>query len=373
MEVKQRLEKIRDIPFRNLSVKDKALKKELLGVVDRVLSHGYFILGPEVEELEAQIAAFCQKKYAVGMNSGTDALYLALRSLEIGPGDEVITTPLSWIATVNAIVLCGATPVFVDIEDDLNINADLVEKAITPKTKAILPVHFTGKMCDIVRIKDIAKRHHLYVVEDAAQAFGASIPEGVAGSFSDIGCFSLNPMKILCAYGEAGAVVTDDAKLSERLASLRYGGTVNREDCHWPSLNGRIDSIQAAMVSVNLKYLKDKIKRRQEIANRYTSALKEVVTCPRDDRGCHVYYSYTILVPRRDELKEYLLRNGIASKVQHPILMPYHSAYKGKFAPLIPVAEQLVQQLLCIPNDETLVDEEIDYIIDHIKQFYSAK
>ena len=373
MKVESQEKTVMNIPFRDLSIKDQGLKKELLQAVEKVLTHGRFILGPEVETFEKEMAAWCNKKYAVGMNSGTDALYLALRALGIGTGDEVITTPLSWIATTNAIVLTGATPVFVDIAEDLNINAVLIEKAITPKTKAILPVHFTGRMCDMPRIKDIARRHKLYLVEDAAQAFGAGLPSGVAGSFGDVSCFSINPMKLLCAYGEAGAVVTDDLKLSEKMASLRYAGTVNREDCHFPSLNGRIDTIQAAMISINLKYIKDKIKRRHEIAKRYTQALKGVVTCPPEAVGCHGYYSYTILVPRRDELKEYLLKNGIETKIQHPILMPYHTAYRGKFAPVIPVAERLVQQLLCIPNEEKLSDNQVDYVIGHIKIFYREK
>ncbi len=361
------------IRYRDLSVKDPVLKKELMQAVEKVLDHGWFILGDEVETLEREIAALCDKKYAVGVGSGTDALYLALRALGVGPGDEVITTPLSWIATTNAIVLAGATPVYVDIGKDLNINANLIEKAITPKTKAIVPVHFTGKMCDMPRIKDIANRHKLFLVEDAAQAFGARLPSGVAGSFGDISCFSMNPMKVLCAYGEAGAVVTDYPKLCERLVSLRYAGTVNRDDCHFPSLNGRIDTIQAAMISVNLKHFQAKLEKLRKIAKRYTAALKGVVTCPQDKGDDHVYYSYTILAPRRDELREYLMKNGIETKIQHPILMPYHTAYRGKFSPKIPVAERLVKQLVCIPNEANLTNKQIDYIIDRIKRFYGKK
>ncbi len=360
------------VRFRDLGIKDPGLTKELLQAVEQVLTHGRFILGPEVEIFENQIAAWCQRKYAVGMNSGTDALYLALRALGIGPGDEVITTPLSWIATVNAIVLTGATPVFVDIAEDLNIDAGLIEEAVTPKTKAIVPVHFTGRICDMPRIMGIAKRRKLYVVEDAAQAFGASIPEGPAGSFGDISCFSINPMKVLCAYGEAGAVVTDDAQLRDKLSSLRYAGTVNREDCHMPSLNGRIDTIQAAMISINLKYLKDKIKRRQDIARRYDAALQKTVICPAPSPGCHIYYSYSILSGRRDELKQYLQNHGIETKIQHPILMPYHTAYRGKFPAKIPAAERLVQKLLCLPNDEGLSNAQVDYVIDRIQEFYKV-
>ena len=171
------------IPYLDLSINDLKFKDELLNAVDRVLSHGRIILGPEVVEFEGKVAKYCDKKYAVGMNSGTDALYLSLRALDIGPGDEVITTPLSWIATLNSIVLCGATPIFVDISEDLNINAGLIPDAITSKTKALLPVHFTGKMCNMPMIAEIASEHGLLLIEDSAQAFGSKIHESIAGSF----------------------------------------------------------------------------------------------------------------------------------------------------------------------------------------------
>lgn len=358
------------IPYRDLSVKDPVLKKHLLDAVEKVLSHGRLILGPEVEILEEKIARFCKKKYAVGVNSGTDALYFALRALDIGPGDEVITTPLSWIATVNAITLCGATPVFVDIQEDLNINTDLIENAITPKTKAILPVHFTGKMCDMPHINAIAEKKGLQVIEDASQAFGARIKDNVSGSFGNINCFSLNAMKVLNAYGEAGIIVTDDAPVFDKLVSLRYAGTINKEDCHYPSFNGRIDTIQAAMLLVEFDRLTEKVARLQEIAGRYTAHLNDIVQCPDEAGSFHVYYSYTILTDRRDELKNYLLEKGIETKIQHPILMPYHTAYKHKFTPHIPVAETLLKKLLCLPNHEKLTDEDVQYIIKTVKKFF---
>ncbi|UCD55354.1 MAG: DegT/DnrJ/EryC1/StrS family aminotransferase [Candidatus Omnitrophota bacterium] len=348
------------------------MRKELLQAVNRVLSHGRIILGPEVRQFEKQLMQFCQKKYAIGVNSGTDALYLALRSLNIGPGDEVITTPLSWIATVNAIAVCGATPVFVDISEDLNINVDLIEAAITPKTKVILPVHFTGKLCNILRIMEIAAKHDIFVVEDSAQSFGAHINGAMAGSFGHINCFSMNPMKVLCSYGESGAVVTDDEHLYQKIMSLRYAGTVNKENCYYPSLNDRIDTIQAAMILVNLKYLTKKIELRRKIAKFYTQALKDVVICPEEDDSSHVYYSYTIIAEKRDELKEYLCSKGIETKIQHPILMPYHTAYRhlSKFS--IPVAESLVNKILCVPNEENLTFKQANYVVNCIKEFYGA-
>ncbi|HEX6513129.1 MAG TPA: DegT/DnrJ/EryC1/StrS family aminotransferase, partial [Chloroflexota bacterium] len=251
------LERI-SVPFLDLSVKDPDLKAELLQAVDRVLTHGRLVLGPEVQEFEARVAEAAQKQFAVGMGSGTDALYLALRSLDLGPGDEVITTALSWIATTNAMTLCGATPVWVDIGSDLNIDPARIEAAITPRTRAIVAVHFTGTLCDMDAILEIARRHGLMVVEDAAQAFTASVNGRNAGSFGRVSAFSMNPMKVFGAYGEAGAVATDDPELHEKLVSLRYNGTINREDCRYPSINGRLDTLQAAMLLVNLKRLPER-------------------------------------------------------------------------------------------------------------------
>jgi len=362
-----------NIQYRDLSVQNPTLKQELLEAVDRVLSHGRVILGPEVEQFEREIASICQKKYAVGVNSGTDALYLALRSLGIGQGDEVITTPLSWIATTNAIALCGATPVFIDIAEDLNLNAELLEEAITPRTKAILPVHYGGHLCDVNRIMEIAHRHNVAVVEDAAQAFGAHLNGRTAGSFGLVNCFSMNPMKVFSAYGEAGAVLTNDDKIYQRLCSLRYAGTVNKEDCHEPSLNGRIDTIQAAMLLVNLKYLTGVIERRREIARFYTEALRNVVVCPEEGPGFYdVYYVYVIVAEKRNELQEYLRRRGIETKIHHPILMPYHTAYRCLPKPNIPVAERLVDRILSVPNHEKMAQAEVEYVAECVKDFYGA-
>ncbi|SVD26418.1 uncharacterized protein METZ01_LOCUS379272, partial [marine metagenome] len=245
------------VRYRDLSVHDSVIQKELLNSVKGVLDHGKIILGPEVDEFEKNIANYCGTKYAIGVSCGTNALYLSLKALGVGVGDEVITTPLSWIATVNAIVLTGAVPVFVDIGQDLNIDPELIEEAVTDRTKAIVPVHFTGRLCKMDRINEVAKKKGIFVVEDAAQSFGAKVNGTVAGAFGDTGCFSMNAMKVFCSYGEAGAIVTDDDDLYPKLISYRYNGTINKEDCHTPSINARIDTIQAAMMNVNLKYISD--------------------------------------------------------------------------------------------------------------------
>jgi dTDP-4-amino-4,6-dideoxygalactose transaminase len=361
------------IPYRDLSVKSVKLRNELLAAVEKVLLHGRFIFGPEHEEFEAEMARYCNRKYCVGVGSGTDALYFALRALNIGKGDEVITTPLSWIATVNAIALTGATPVFVDIGSDLNINTELIEKAVTPSTKVILPVHFTGQMSNMTHIIEIAEKYKLTVLEDGAQAFGAAQGERKCGSFGALSCFSMNPMKVYNAFGEAGAVLTDEERLRNRLVALRYNGTINKQDCHYPSLNGRLDTIQAAMLLVNLNYLEEKIEKRREIAALYNEELREFAHCPEEHPGNrHIYYAYTVLVERRDDLMSHLASRGIETQIQHPLPMPYHTAYKGKFKADIPMCKSAVTRILCLPNHEDLTKEEVHYVCKCIKEFYGA-
>jgi dTDP-4-amino-4,6-dideoxygalactose transaminase len=361
------------IPYMDLRVRSQKKKEQLLLAVDHVLSHGRIILGPEVRQFEHEISSICHTRHAVGLGSGTDALYLALRSLDIGPDDEVITTPLSWIATVNAIVLCGATPVFVDIGEDMNINASLVEDAITVKTKAILPVHYTGRMCDMVKISRIASDKGIYIVEDAAQAFGANIHGAMAGSFGEVSAFSMNAMKGFNAYGEAGAVVTSNELLANKLRSLSYAGTINKEDCHYPSLNGRMDTIQAAMLLVSLEYLEAKIIRRREIAHYYTDLLKDIIECPKEDGSFQVYYNYVVRNGQRNKLKSYLDSRGVETKIHYPILMPLHTAYREQYSDCdLPVAKRVVNEILSIPNHEDLTDNEVEYVADCIRVFCGA-
>ncbi|MBF0143366.1 MAG: DegT/DnrJ/EryC1/StrS family aminotransferase [Magnetococcales bacterium] len=361
------------IPYRDLRVRDPALKAELLAAVDQVLSHGRLLLGPEHDTLEATLAAQCGRRFGVGVGSGSDALFLGLRALGIGPGDEVITTALSWIATANAIVMTGATPVFVDVRDDFNLDPDRVEAAITPRTRALLPVHYTGQMCAMAPLLDQCARHGLSLVEDAAQAFGAQWQGHVAGSLGRIACFSMNPMKILGAYGEAGMILTDEPALRDKLHCLRYNGTVNKEDCHIPSLNGRLDTLQAAMLLVNLRHLPERIRERRRIAALYDAELAGVVaTPPVGAEQFHTYYSYTIVHERRDALKAFLLEHGVETKIQHPIPLPHHTAYRHRFAAEIPVAARLASQLLCLPNQEGLQDDEIAYICRLVRQFVAG-
>lgn len=352
---------------------DEQEKRELLSAVEAVLNHGRIVLGPEVQELEEQIASYCGRKYGIGVNSGTDALLLGLKSLGIGPGDEVITTSLSWIATANAIALTGATPVFADICDDLNIDPESVKKLITPRTKAIMPVHYTGKVCKMSELTELAEKHDLMLVEDACQAFGSSYNGRIAGAFGKIACFSMNPMKVLAACGEAGIVVTDDEDIYNRLISLRYNGTVNREVCVQPSLNGRIDTLQAAILLRRLRGVDKVIQTRRQIAAWYNELLKDIVAIPKELQGEYdVYYTYTIRANRRDELKEFLESKGIETKIQHPYLMPQQPAYKHMVKGEFPNAERVGKQILCIPANEKITRADVNYVADCIKEFYKG-
>lgn len=360
------------VPFRDLRVTDPVRRAELIEAVDRVLSHGRLVLGPECAQFEEEVGRYCGRRYGIGVGSGTDALYLALRALEIGPGDEVITTALSWIATANAIVLTGATPVFVDIGEDLNIDVERIGAAITSRTKAIVPVHFTGQICEMRRIQEVASANGLVIVEDAAQAFGATQNGRMAGSFGEVSCFSMNAMKVFGAYGEAGAIVTDNERLRDRLFSLRYNGTVEKQDCHWPSLNGRLDTVQAAMLLVELEYLSGKIARRREIARMYTQRLAGTVQCPVERLGNrHIYYAYSVLAERRDALMQHFAAKGIETQVQHPLPMPRHTAYRERFSADVPVADRVSRRLLCLPNQDNLPLDHVSYVCDGVEEFYA--
>jgi dTDP-4-amino-4,6-dideoxygalactose transaminase len=361
------------VRFRNLAIEDPDRKSELLDVVGRVLDHGQFLMGGEVEAFEEKIAQYCSRSHCVGVSSGTDALYLSVRALNLQPGDEIITTPLSWIATLNAIHLGGGKPVFVDVGQDLNINSSLIEASITSNTKAILPVHYTGRICNMDKILGLSKKYNLRVIEDSAQAFGAHYNGRYAGSFGDMGAFSMNPMKVLSGFGEAGAIVTNNIASFEQLKALRYLGTVNKEVCIYPSLNAKIDTLQAALLICNLKYVEEVINARVKIASLYTEYLNELVICPsinsKNNRES-VFFDYTILSDSRDELGLFLEKNGIETKIKHPILMYQQPAYKELFKSNCPVAESIVNQILCLPIHEKMKNDDVMYVIHKIKQFY---
>ncbi len=361
------------VPFLDLKVADPAERQELLQALETVLQHGRIILGPEVGRLEKKIADQVGVQHAVGVNSGTDALVLAMRALGIGPGDEVITTPLSFVATANAVTLNGATPVFADILDDLTLDPASIEPLITEKTKAVLPVHWAGRSCRMEPIVAVAKKHGLLLIEDCSQAFGALYHGRHVGSFGDLGCFSMNSMKSLASLGEAGMVVCDGDELRDRLDSMRYHGLKNREECHYISHNGRLDTVQAAFVEKRLERYGDLLARRRDTARFYNDALRAFVTVPEEHEGClDIYYTYTIQTRERDRLQAYLTAHGIETKVQHIPIMPDQPVYKGVTKNISENARKIMRTVLCIPANEKVDDAQRAYVADKIKEFFSA-
>ncbi len=361
------------VPFLDLRVADDAVRRELVAAVDRVLAHGRILMGPEHDAFEANLASYCGVRHAIGVGSGTDALFIALRALGIGPGDDVIVPCLSFVGTANGIALAGATPVFVDVLPDLTIDPARVSAAITPRTRAIMPVHFTGKLCRMAELVALAERHGLSIVEDAAPAVGAAWQGRKAGSFSAISALSMNPMKILNACGEAGAVLTDDAALRDRAHALRYNGVVDREWCHWVSLNGRLDTIQAAILDQRLARLDTVIERRRQTARRYNDRFARWVDVPVEAEGYRdVYYTYTIQTDARDALMAFLEARGIETKIQHGQLMPEHPAHRSGDPADFPVGRRATRRVLCLPVHENLTPPQIDAVIAGVSAFFEG-
>ena len=361
------------VPFLDLRVTDPTLRKDMLDAVAAVLDHGRVLLGPEVESFEEDLAAYCGTRYAVGVGSGSIAIFYALKAAGIQPGDEVITSAMSFIGTANGIALTGAKPVFVDTRADLTIDPARVAEAITPKTKAIMPVHFTGKLCAMDELSAIAARHGLMLIEDAAPAIGASLRGHKAGSFGIAGCLSINPMKLLNALGESGAVLTNDEEVRDRVVALRYNGLINREYCHFISTNGRIDTIQAAVLRKRLPLLEDVIAKRRKIAALYQDRLSRFVETPHDSAGGRdVYYTFSVQTDARDALMKYLGDCGVETKIQHPLLMPEHPAYSESFNPAdFPIAKRATQRVLCIPAHENMAWEQAEHVAACVEAFFT--
>ncbi|MBF0602721.1 MAG: DegT/DnrJ/EryC1/StrS family aminotransferase [Nitrospirae bacterium] len=361
------------VPFLDLRIIDEDERSELFKAIEEVFDHGRLILGPEVGRLEQRVAQLTQRRYAAGVNSGTDALFLTLRAMGIGPGDEVITTPLSFIATANAIALNGASPVFADILDDMTLDPQSIIPLITEKTRAVLPVHWAGRVCRMEEINAIAAHYGLAVIEDCSQAFGAMRHGKPAGSFGVAGCFSMNTMKCFASVGEAGMVVTDQDTLYETLDALRYNGLVNREICHFVSHNSRMDTIQAAILGKRLDHYEGLLAKRRSHAQYYLEALKSVATMAQEEVNCRdIYYTMTIQVDQRDALKDYLEKHGIESRIQHFPLMPDQPVYRNSTRNNTRHAHTLIQRMLCIPASEKLTVEQREYVASKILEFTHA-
>ena len=351
------------------------LKSEFNSVFEEIMSSGDFILRRHLEEFEKRIAKYVGTKYAIGVNTGTDALYLSAHALEFGPGNEIITVAHTFAATVGAIVQCGATPVLVDITDDFNIDVEQIEAAITPKTKGIIPVHLNGHACNMDWIMDIAKRYHLKVIEDSAQALGAQFKEKRCSSFGDMGIFSFYPAKVLGTVGDGGMVCTNNENLARRIRAFRDNGRVDsteKIECFgWCT---RLDNLHAAILNMKFNYFDQWIKRRRTIAKMYDEGLSDIpglISHPISNSDYFdVYQNYVIRSKQRDQLVTHLRNHGIEVLISWSV--PLH---KQKALGLshfnLPMTERISAEVISLPMYPELTDEEVQCVIETIKNIFA--
>jgi dTDP-4-amino-4,6-dideoxygalactose transaminase len=366
----------RAVPGLNLQKQYKYISDEIRSAVDHVLQSQRFVLGDEGDEFEKEIARYLAAEHTVGVASGTDAIFVSLLALGIGPGDEVITTSYSFFAAAEMISLVGADPVFVDIGDDFNLDPEAVEAAITGRTAAILPVHLFGLPADMDRMLEISHKRGIPVVEDAAQAVGAEHRGRKVGALGDLGILSFYPTKNLGAYGDAGMIMSNDKELADRARSLARHGEISGQYIHTEiGTNSRLDEIQAAVLRVKLKYLDEWNQTRRNRASQYAEILSDTgIICPDDlkDRK-HVFHQFAIRVPeRRDELASYLLDKGIGVRVHYPLPLPYQECYTslGVSPGEFPVAEEASKTSLSLPMYPELDTEDVEYVGNAIRNFY---
>jgi dTDP-4-amino-4,6-dideoxygalactose transaminase len=360
------------IPFVDLKAQYHSIKPEIDAAVINLLESTQFVLGRDVAEFEEQYAAYSQTKYAIGVNSGTSALHLALLAAGIGPGDEVITVTCTFVATTAAIVYSGATPVFVDVDPhSFTMDPNLIEQAITPKTKAILPVHLYGQMADMDPILAIAKKHGLVVIEDAAQAHGAEYKGKRAGSLGDIGCYSFYPGKNLGAYGEGGAIVTSNPEYNRTMRMLRDWGAEKKYQHVLKGYNYRMEGLQGAILKVKLRYIETWTEARRAHARYYNQILAGVnVALPEEmDYARHVYHIYGIRTPHRDALMQALNTAGVQNGIHYPFPVHLLPAYAdlGYHAGDFPVSEKIANEELSLPMFAELTSDQQDVVAEKIK------
>jgi dTDP-4-amino-4,6-dideoxygalactose transaminase len=366
-----------NIPFLDLKNQYKVIKEEIHAAIGEVMENTAFAGGPFVARFEQDFAKFCNCKHAIGVGNGTDALWLSLLALGVGPGDEVITVPNTFIATAEAITYCGAKPLFVDVDEKTyNMNPSLLERAITPKTKAVIPVHLFGQPADMDPILAVAKAHGLYVIEDACQAHGAQYKGREAGSLGQTGCFSFYPGKNLGAYGEAGAVVTNDDAVADKIRMYRDHGQAKKYYHDVVGWNARMDGIQGAVLGVKLKYLAGWNEARREHAKEYArllSPLQEIIRPFEAEYAKHVYHIYAVRIKQRDRLMAFLAEKGIACGIHYPVPIHLQNAYRfldldaGSF----PVAETCAEEFLSLPMFPELTLEQMNHVVRGIKEFYA--
>lgn len=379
---------IMNVPLLDLKAQYRTIKDEIMDVTNQVFESQYFILGPRVIELEENIAAYCNTRYAVGVSSGTDALILSLMAAGVGKGDLVISTPYTFFATTGSITRVGATPVFVDIDPStFNISPDLLKKTLEnlsekqrSMVKAILPVHLYGQCADMDPIKKIAGEYGILVIEDAAQAIGSEYKGVRAGAMGDLGCFSFFPSKNLGAFGDGGIVTTNSEALHEKLTILRVHGSDPKYIHKIIGGNFRLDALQAAIVNVKLKYLDNWTKKRQENAATYRSLFDKAgllsrVTLPVDKEDRHIYNQFVItLKEKRDQLRDFLLEKGVGTEIYYPVPMHLQECFsflghkKGDFSE----SEYAADHTLALPVYPELTFDQMEYVVEMVKAFYTG-
>lgn len=363
------------IPIVDLKEQYQSIKEDIDSAIQRVLDRGWFVLGEEVERFEKEFAAFIGSTHAVGVNTGTDALFIALRALNIGPGDEVITTPLTATYTALAISMSGAKVTLADIDEQTyNIDPQKIKEEITPKTKAIIPVHLYGQPADMEPILALVKEYNLKVIEDAAQAHGALYKGQKVGSIGDIGCFSFYPSKNLGAYGDAGMITTNDAGTAAKVRMIRNGGQSDRYKHQLLGVNSRLDELQAAILGVKLRHLETWNEKRRKLAALYDEGLSGLeISLPKQKENCkHVYHLYVIQTSQRDKLKEFLSENGVGTQIHYPRPVHLQKAYEFlNLAPgWFPRAERAAEEVLSLPMYPELKEEQVKFVAATIRRFY---
>lgn len=366
---------LRRIGYVNLPAQFEEERAEILRAVEGVFRRGDFIGGEAVGKLEAELSAYLGTPHVVTLNSGTDALILAMKALDIGAGDEVITPPNSFVASTAAIIAVGATPVFSDVLPDQNIDPAAVEAAVTPRTRAIMPVHLTGRMADMNALMAIARKHSLAVIEDSAQAVGSTYDGRMSGTIGTLGCFSAHPLKNLNAAGDAGFVVTGDAELAARIRRLRNHGLINRSDVEEWGTVSRLDTLQAEVLRIRLRHLPSVIERRRRNAAHYRDGLAGVPLFipPCRNIEFNTFHTFVVQTDRRDELQKFLGSKGIETAIHYPV--PIHlqaaAAHLGHRRGAFPVTERQAGRILTFPVNQFLSSADVSTICDGVREFFA--
>lgn len=361
------------VPFVGYKLQYKNLEKEIDEAIKRVLTRGDLLLRSDVKEFEKSLAEFLGVKYAVSLNSGTDALIFSLKAVGIKKGDEVITVSHTFFASVEAIHHVGAEPVLIEVGEDFIMDMGKLEEAITERTKAVIPVHLNGRICDMEKLQDIAKKHNLLVIEDAAQALGAKLDNKMAGSYGQSACFSFYPAKVLGCAGDGGAVATNDEFLAEKVRLYRDHGQKTKTEIVDYGWTSRLDNLQAAILNVKFPHLPKWIERRREIANLYYQGLSGILPVklpPKsDDKHFDIYQNYVLRTERRNELFSFLKEKGVETLIKDPVPLHHHPKLQLSHFSL-PLTEQLAKEVISLPMYPELTNQQIEYVIDCVKNFY---